>query len=176
MDDQKPSGTSASNGLKAVAGIVFAMVVFFLFKENKGYQWLHNLNRSNLEIIKQNPDLTYQQKMQAKLNFNYQYLDFVIQQTPDTALILFPDREALTGFNNLNWFFHSDIWKSYFLYPRKAISTNSPYYDSLASLGRITHVAVINKVGYELLPYQINTEKAPKFHILPLDRSKLTNQ
>ena len=174
MDNKKLLKKDAPNGIKILVGFAFAILVFSLFKENKGYQWLYNLAKSNLEIRKQNPDWTYEQKMQSKLLFNYQYLNFVVQNTPDTVMILFPERKALQGFQNLDWFFYSDTWKAYFLYPRKAISFDDPDYDSLKRTGQITHVAIIDKKGYDLLPYQVNVESAPAFHVFPMDRTKLS--
>lgn len=152
-------------------GLIFFMLFNSLFENNKAYHWVYqNLLKNNLEIIKEHPDYTMNQKHQAKLGFFAKYLYFVTENTPDTAIILMPPDSIVDKIDKkykMDWI-RSKRHTTYFLYPRKTVyyknERDSIYFD------KITHVAIVNGYGYEHLPYRV--QKRNQFTVLPIDIKK----
>ncbi len=61
-------------------------------------------------------------------------------------------------------------WALRFLYPRKVVLESE--YDTSIYTPQITHVAIVNGVGAEKLPYKLSS--VPAFGVLPIDPSQLT--
>lgn len=155
--------------LKALAGFLLVFLVFQVFKSNVGYQWIFNLVKQNLETKERYPDISIDQKWESKLGFAYKYTTYIKQNTPDSAFVLFPHRDSIKADKNLHpHFVASDNWKDYFLYPRKALSVSDPTYDSVFAPSSFTHLAIVSKQGYHLLPSAIDTSKAPVYTVIKL--------
>ncbi|MDR2929005.1 MAG: hypothetical protein LBV41_12525 [Cytophagaceae bacterium] len=126
--------------------------------------WIYrNLLAANYATIQKHPDATLDERLASKLKFNYVYLAYVRDNTPDTAVILFPKRDVIlkqpTKFNDAEL---SGVWISSFIYPRKAVI------DSDASTENITHIAVMNGWGYDRLNYSV--ANPPENCVLPVHR------
>jgi hypothetical protein len=132
---------------------------------NAGYDWLLNsMLKSNLETISQHPELTTQQRYEAKWGGEIAYINQVKNQTTESAVILFPTKAMMkeSGFKSVG-----DIaWLEYFLYPRKLVyeddKAKSPLY------AQVTHVVSMNGWGLDKLKYTV--EKPEGFMILPINK------
>ncbi|MCB9186889.1 MAG: hypothetical protein H6601_09100 [Flavobacteriales bacterium] len=144
-----------------------------LKENNAGYNWVvESQIIQSQESMKKFKDLTYQQKMEAKLGFTMRYFDFIRKNTPDTAVILMPPdtvirppgqvhhtKTAMNGYTTIY------TWVSYFIYPRKLVyEDRKERFPQLTD--KVTHVAIINKWGYNKLPYRVNQEN--EYSIMPI--------
>ncbi len=154
-----------------VAGAAAFLLIFFVvFKVQPGYKWVYNTMNNNYRAIKRNPNVTDQEKMRAKLGISYSYLEYIAEVTPKDAVILYPDKTALFPKDKKTEFRHdmyNKLWALRFLYPRKVVMTNEFNQSSYAD--KITHIAIVNGVGYELLDY--NPPQRPTHAVFPLMRS-----
>lgn len=135
-----------------------------LLNEVKGYNWvIKTLLMKNLEVINKYEDLTLEEKYQAKLGFNYFYLDYLKKNTPEDAIILMPDKLTVFQKSKSNRFKRQSpyligrkIPTTYFVYPRKLVYESEK--DSSAIYSEATHVAIINNWGYDKLNYQVQNK------------------
>ncbi len=83
--------------LRQTLVVVIAAVILALgYNLFDGYRWVvEGLILKNLQVIRQYPDLSIEQKRAAKLGFDYAFLDYTKKNTPDDAVILFPPNSAL---------------------------------------------------------------------------------
>ena len=153
---------------------------FFLFKcleVQQGYNWAYySLMKGNMATIRENPHLTLEQRNEMKLGFDYAYLQFLKNATPEDAVILYPSREDFFP-EGVESPFKQDvsnkIWALRFLYPRKlALPSELEIGGSQMETNRyakdVTHVAIVNGRGYERLDYEVET---PVVHgVLPVKR------
>ena len=58
-------------------------------------------------------------------------------------------------------------WSSYFLYPRRLVSPKEPH---TPLYKKATHMAFVNGLGYERLPYKV--DKPYRYGILPINQQK----
>ncbi len=145
-----------------IAAFIFFLLILAANKNNPGYKWLSGtVIKGNLELIKKYKDLTFEQKLEAKLGFSMTYLNFVKNNTPADAVILLPPRELIknsTDKTKLDKNIANKIWVSNFLYPRVVIyedeKETSPFYS------KITHIGVINGWGYHLVNYDVTNKQA----------------
>lgn len=148
--------------------IFFVLLVFKLKDQNPGYKWVHEtLIGANLKTIKKYKKLTFEQKQEAKMGFNAKYLNFIKNNTPDTAIILMPPDSIIfpsKGKSEFNKYITRKVWCSYIIYPRKIVYERekhiSPLYDN------VTHVAIINGWGYNKLTYRVNNRS--NYTIMPI--------
>ena len=155
-----------------LGGVLF--LLNYLKENNMGYKWVVDTqiikSQENMDKYK---DLTYEQKMQAKLGFTVKYFDFIKQNTPDTAVILMPPDTVIRPPGQvhytktaMNGYTRNRKWVSYFLYPRKLV-----YQDHLEDypelVDDVSHVAIINTWGYEKLPYRVG--KKNKYSVMPIE-------
>ena len=160
--------------MRNVAALLLVfLVVKALSGSFGGYPWLVSMLRSNAELIHRYPDLTIEQKNEAKQGFPYSFMNFVKANTPPDAVILFPPRDTLlrvpelkdrpsnsSSLRNLGW-------ASYFIYPRRMVYAD----DTLSPLrSRVTHVAILGKHGYEYLPLPVDLSRVPAFTVIPLKK------
>lgn len=114
-----------------------------LFKLCPGYHWVYaDLLKGNLEIAKKYPQLTFDQKMQMKLGFDYRYLMYVRDATPEDAVIRYPSGAAFGKKGSPFKHISNKIFATRFLYPRKLVQENEMGTSKYA--GKITHVAIVN--------------------------------
>ncbi|MFN8276150.1 MAG: hypothetical protein U0T84_01580 [Chitinophagales bacterium] len=178
---RKPASAGASRftaillnvGAALVAG-VFLMVLFNHTELdaqhpepawNSGYDWLLNsMLKNNLETIDQHPDLTVQQRYEAKWGGEIGYFNQVKNQTPENAVVLLPTKAMLkeAGFKSV-----VDLpWATYFLYPRKVVYEDDKSTDP--KYAQATHLVSINGWGLDKLNYQPQQPQA--FMVLPIKK------
>ncbi|MEE9374146.1 MAG: hypothetical protein V3V00_13925 [Saprospiraceae bacterium] len=136
--------------------LVFSGILFYcMITYNPGYDWLFNsLIKNTYKSKEQVLTITTDQKLESKLGFDAKYLLFLKSKTPEEAIILMPPPEIITRkrdgglFSNDSAYAGNLYWASYFVYPRKLVyeGNESIYSD------QITHVAIINKWGYQYAP------------------------
>lgn len=145
--------------LKNVAFMLLALfVVRYALTKQPAYHWVFSsLLKENYAMIKRNPHLTFDQKMQMKLGVDYEYLYFIRQVTPENAVILYPSQKAFRKEGSpFKHEISNKLFATRFLYPRKLILEseleNSPY------AKQITHVAIVNGEGKNRLPYPVESD------------------
>lgn len=119
-----------------IALAVSFFFVLFLYKNFPSYQWLKDeLIKENLKMIKKYPRLGMDEKLQAKIGYDYAVLKMIKDSTPVDAIILFPPKDTCAAIRaaekaqNLNGGgIASKLWCDYYLYPRKVVyeSSNDP--------------------------------------------------
>lgn len=158
--------TTFSNNVLVTIGLL--ILLYVLYKTVPGYQFVvDRLVLANLKIIEQNPNLTVNQKYEAKLGFDYRYIHYVEQNTPEDAVILMPPDSVFekSDFNRGTWGVKIKTWDMYFLYPRAIISEqDSGSYPEL--FNKITHVMIVNGWGYDRLNYAVQTKQP--YAVLPI--------
>lgn len=147
-----------------------AVILFVLFNYIPGYKWaLNNLVIGNIKVMVKNPRLSVEQKWAIKCGFDYRYLNYIKQNTPENAVILMPSESEVhpkgqkSDFNTSSLSITNKAVATYFLYPRKLVykkgEENNPYSD------KVDFVAIVNHFGYDELNY--NVKKKVKYAILP---------
>jgi hypothetical protein len=168
------SPSSASVVVKqVVVAFTIACVLFVIFRENKGYQWVWNsLIQENLKLISKNKYATDAQKMQAKFGIDAAVIDYIAQKTPKDAIILFPPNQVLMNDSASYKFLKQQggiknrYWTTDLLYPRKLV-----YFDELDKniwKDAITHVVVFDGWGLQYLSY--TPENITNFEVYPINR------
>lgn len=137
--------------------ILGAILLNFCISENQGYNWAWNvLMKENWKSVRKYPNATIDERNQMKLGFNYVFLNHIVQNTPEDAIILFPYKDQIQDKGGEYQLSHDIAVKPYvthFIYPRKAVykdeAATNPYYK------KVTHVAIIAGHGYEDLDYDV---------------------
>ncbi len=145
--------------------VIFFMVILWTLISNfvPSYKWVyHSLAKGNLELIKNNSNLTLENKWYIKCQEDYKFLNFLNASTPDDAVILFPKNSKFNGSKRLG----SGEWELFFLYPRVPVRTEK----DIAELNMdVTHVAIIDGKGHkELIP----NLKVSKFGVYSIREGK----
>jgi hypothetical protein len=148
----------------AIAG----WMVFLCIEKQVGYQQIYHILKGNMAFIRQFPGKTNEQRLEVKLGMSYTYLQFIKRQTPEDAVILYPDwREFFPeGVESpFNGEITNKIWATRFLYPRKIVLSSER--DKNRYGKHITHVAIVNGTGFEKVNYPV----AAKFEhgVLPFN-------
>ncbi|MEG1685127.1 MAG: hypothetical protein RR319_04180 [Bacteroides sp.] len=154
------------NGILA---LIAYFLVFKLIDIQPGYNWIYNgLLKGNMEIIKEYPNITDDQKWEYKLGSTYTYLRFLKENTPPDAIILYPDANAFFPKDKEKMFTgepYNKMLALRFLYPRKLIIPSEIGKSHYAS--KATHVAIVNGFGYDKLNYQ--PEHKIEHGVLPIN-------
>ena len=109
--------------------------------------------------------------MEIKHKFNFKLLDFVNQQTPKDAIIIFPSKEIiknakeLDNGKNRSASLKNKAYASYFVYPRRIVYEDMDKENELWA--KATHVLIIEGHGYNHLKY--NIDKKSKYSVLPIN-------
>lgn len=143
-------------GLKSfillLAGIIF---LYVCVTQNNGYKWTwENLLKSNWEFTHKYAKATLEERYQMKLGFNFAYLNYIKQNTPEDAIILFPLKEGNTEKvenYQLGMEVNNKFWVTHFLYPRKVVYKDEQDVNPLYK--DISYVAIIAGRGYDDLDY-----------------------
>ena len=171
---KQPNQNKSGGGIPIVNNIVLALAILLLVlwsKDNfRGYQWLtQSLIKNNQKIMEQYGDIPMGQKLSMKLGINGAFVNYVKENTPPDAIILYPPKEVVRDKDYKRKFNHYSTAKyslRYYLYPRQPVFPDDsgvlPIYDS------ITHVAIINGWGYHKLNYPVR--KKQDLNILPVER------
>lgn len=148
--------------------LVFFILFFSLKKYNPGYAFVFdNLVRKSDSIMKKYPNLTYDEKMEAKVGFNFWFLNTIKKNTPEDAVIIMPPDSVFypkgkkLGFTD---FMGSIGYTSYFVYPRKLVYEGRPA--TIALYQKATHVAIVNFWGYDKLSYPV--ERKEQYAVMPI--------
>lgn len=125
---------------------------------NDSYQWLwEGYVKSNIEMIKQYPDLSTDEKMAMKLGADYQYLMFIRDNTPKNAVIYWPSagdfRATMEGQqqNPFNGKLNDKLTAVRVLYPRRVVT--EPEYGKTSWSKKIDYVGIMNGKNVEKLSY-----------------------
>lgn len=164
---------SGTNGKWLFKNILFLLLAFLLvkitFTEQPAYKWVYyNLLKGNMSLIKQYPDLSFEQKMQMKLGANYEYLHFIKQSTPENAVILYPSQEAFSKEGSPFAHIYNKIYATRFLYPRKLVLESEFGVSKYAD--QINYVAIVNGEGKDKLSYP--TDSTYRHGVLPINPQK----
>lgn len=151
-------------GKQFVVALVGLILIVQIKESSDGYKWVYEgLLKGNLELIKKYPNLSVDERYQMKMGFPLVYLNYIKQNTSDSAVILFPEvrffsdtkdpKQDLSGIGD--WGFTKYAYYR-FLYPRKVVLEpeieKSPFFE------KVTHVAIINGWGYDYLKYSVPEE------------------
>ena len=112
-------------------------------------------------------NLTYDQKMEAKLGFNFRFLNNIKLNTPEDAIIIMPPDSIFYPKGKKSYFtdFMGSVgYTGYFVYPRKLVYAGRS--QTVELYKKATHVAIVNFWGYEKLAYQV--DKKEQFTVLPI--------
>lgn len=158
-----------------IVSIVIFLLIFTAYKTTSSYKWVYDsLARANMKIIHDNPQLHIDRKYEAKLGFDYKFIIYVKNHTPEDAVILIPPSTEFVkkNFNKIGaWGVKSKIWSTYFLYPRVVVDQKRIEIDpSIAE--KITHVMIINGWGYDKLEYAVKQKY--ECNVLPIRLSGVT--
>lgn len=171
-DRPAPGTTPGITAAWVIKNLVAVVVVVFLLNKlvlglQPGYNWAYNMLRGNLEATQHYARTTTDQRFEMKLGLSHVYLRYLKESTPPDAVILLPSKEAFFPEGQDRVFSgepYNKLWATRFLYPRRVITSSelgvTPWSE------KITHVAIVNGVGYEYLDYEV-PEKAPHI-VLPI--------
>lgn len=149
--------------------VVFAAAIYWMKNNNTGYKWMtDSLIGANLETIEKYNDISFREKQVAKLGFNATYLHYLVDNTPEDAIILLPPKNvAFSEGTQTNFDKHimNKTWVTYIVYPRKIVYEDEKETSNLYS--KISHVGIINGWGYQKLTYQVAT--TAEITVLPIN-------
>lgn len=159
----------AQSGITAswvVKNLVTAAVVLFLLNKivvgiQPGYNWAYNMLKGNLEITRHYAHTTTDQRFEMKLGLAHVYLRYLKENTPPDAVILLPSQEAFYPEGQERIFSgepYNKLWATRFLYPRRVIIPSE--LGKTPWSRKITHVAIVNGIGYEYLDYDVEHKAA----------------
>ncbi len=152
-----------------LVSFLFIGIVYKVIDTNNGYNWVwNNLLKGNWTLMKKYPNLTLEQRYEMKTGFNYSFLNYIKKHTPDTAVILFPEKQYITetcGKMQLGKEITNKMWITHFIYPRVPLfkgTSDTVYFSS------VTHIAICAAHGYENLHYPVYQRAC--FNVLPIDK------
>lgn len=153
-------------------GLLLVGLLYTCLSHYPAYSFVVRALQGNYATISKHRGSPLPERYTMKLKSNYIVYAQLVANTPADAVIYLPSESALAPeVNQAN--FHKNTfskgWALRFLYPRKVV-LESEYATSIYT-PQITHVAIINGVGADKLPYRIKS--LPAFGVLPIDPSKL---
>lgn len=131
------SPTSVSKSIPFHFNLIALVVSFFfvmvVYKNVPSYTWVKDeLIKENLKMIKKYSKFSFDDRIEAKIGFDYAVLRIIKNGTPENATILMPPVQfcntlrANNKASKLNGGgIQSTLWCEYFLFPRKVV-----HYDS----------------------------------------------
>lgn len=154
--------------------LVFALIIMVVvYNNNDSYKWLYKqMLKGNLEFIKENPQLTYNDKIESKFGLDYSVLKTIVEKTPENAVVLFPSSKIIDTVRKVNKLpnrnenLMSKDWDEYFIFPRRII------FEEQKSISKIkpTHALILGGMGYENLTYPIENDKRKFLDVLPINK------
>jgi hypothetical protein len=154
--------------------IIFLIASFFLvllvYKNFPSYTWVKDeLIKENLKLIKKYSRLSLDERIEAKVGFDYSIIRIIKDGTPSNAVILMPPiavcsdirtRQKASKLNGGG--IQNRIWCDYYLFPRKVV-----YYDSSnASPINAQYLAVLGGWGYK--EFGINPSNRSGFEVIKI--------
>lgn len=171
----RKNDTAAKTGITAawvVKNLLAVVVVAFLLNKlvlglQPGYNWAYNMLKGNLEVAQHYAQTTTDERYEMKLGLSHVYLRYLKENTPPDAVILLPGKEAFYPEGQERIFSgepYNKLWATRFLYPRRVIIPSELGVTPWSQ--KITHVAIVNGIGYEYLGYEV-PKKVPHI-VLPV--------
>ena len=155
--------------------IVLFFTTYYLVGNVKGYKWLQErFIEGNLNKLERFADLTTDQKYQAYFRFNHQFLNYIKENTPDSAIIYMPPDSIIMPEDGTQTDFYTKkksnsvlhkVWATYFIYPRRLVYDRER--GEVPGFDRYTHVACIDGWGYDYLEYPVPQNRRAKYQLLP---------
>ncbi len=152
----------------------------FLTRVTRGYHWaVHDLaigGKQNVEEAKSKAakELTREEKLAMRIGI-WPFIDYIVKNTPDTAVIYLPEGDSATSNNSQYNYIYDPEWMEYFLYPRLCLAMGREQdHPDLAK--RITHVVIFQGKGYDKLHYVVPVEMRPKDDVLPINLPPVKTQ
>jgi hypothetical protein len=156
--------------INIAVAMLFLVLIYKVSETVPPYKWLKDkFLKGNLSFIDKYPLIDKKDKLANKLKTSYNYCNFLVTYTPESAVILFPFDTLqfkqkdfkLKGYNQIKGRIMNKLFVSYFIYPRKMILI-SEIQKKEKTIDNITHLAIIDKQGYKYLPNykdttQVNT-------------------
>lgn len=153
-----------SSGTWFIRNAALVIVAYVLISKipsmNESYQWLwEGYVKQNIEIAKQYPDISYDEKMQMKLGADYQYLMFLRDNTPKNAIIYYPTagdfRAGVPGQqqNPFNGKLNDKLTAVRVLYPRRVVTVDE--YGKTSWSKKINYVGIMNGKNVEKVKYKV---------------------
>jgi hypothetical protein len=162
-----------------IFGVVLVLLVLnFVLRPTSYYGWVFDkLLLGNMEFIREHSELSLSDRYASKLGSGYTYVLGIRNQTPDSAVILYPSRSEFFPAGEESSFppqadVSNKMWALRFLYPRRLVLVSE--LDSCYLRDSITHVAIVNGRGFERLPYRVSG--GMRYGVLPLDPSSLNRK
>lgn len=158
-----------------LAAVLAYLLLPDLVSENAGYKWLvDNYAKGNLKFIKQYSDIDNSQRYEMKLGNDYAFVNMIRRMTPEDAVIFYPSRKDFTDAPpgspvTFSGNLCGKLSAVRFLYPRRIVTEDERGKTPWGK--QITHVAVVNGHGVELLPY--NPGPGAGICVLPVDSAQL---
>lgn len=183
MMEKTKSQTSSRYGFSwwiknlLIAALAYMLLPGFV-KSNAGYEWLiEGYAKGNLKVIKQYDNLNNDQKLEMKLGYDYAFIEMIRRMTPEDAVIYYPSRKDFTDkLQQSQITFSGNLCDKLsavrFLYPRRVVIEAEREKTPWGK--KISHVAVVNGHGLELLPYSVGP--GAEISVLPMDSTKLNTQ
>ena len=144
------------------------LLIWSLKNFNAGYQWLFDtVIDQNIEAQQKLKTLSFEERLSGRIGYNSSYLDFIKKNTPEDAIIIMPvDTEYFPKGEHSDFDKNINVmgWASYFVYPRRLVSPDPLHRTPLYA--QATHMAIVNRCGYDRLPYTPQTRS--KYAVLPL--------
>jgi|GEM_PF-673449 len=170
---QKPITDSQVLRRNLVVTFVLMFILLALYVTIPGYNYaikdvaIGNKQRiDQIETRRLNfnmPELKMEDKFLFRLE-DYWYIKFIVENTPDSAVVLLPPLHAIdtsAEFNSLN----DPEYMEYFLYPRLCVSEDQR--ETKKDLyARATHVCIVNGWGYDKLKW--SPKSRPTEDVLPI--------
>lgn len=157
-----------------ILGLILVYVLYSTLNSHPGYGFVFRMLKGNYETVSEYKNASLDDRYMMKLGDSYQIFKFIASNTPPNAVIYLPGASAFNDKSNGVEFKGGASrkgWAIRFLYPRKVVLESE--YDTSIYTKEITHVAIINGIGAEKLPYKLDT--VPLFSVLPIRYSKPVN-
>ena len=150
-----------------IAALLIRMVLYPFGEEST---LIHNIYKDMNAISKLSFKKTsLDERYSVVLKTTYTYFNLIKNNSPEDAVILYPDYNAFFPENEEPVFNNpgiaSKMWAIRFLYPRIIITPAE--LESSSYKDKITYVAIVNGRGREFLPYEL--DEGAKFGVVMLN-------
>lgn len=157
-----------------IGGLLAGLIIAACFKQ-PGYKFVKEMLEGNYKVIKNNLHASIDQRFEAKLGTTYKACQYIRQNSPDTAVLLWPDNDDFSPQGTNSGFANEMGNKMYglrFLHPRKLVTKKE--LSVLQNKDAITHVVVVHDSCREYLPYPLAGHI--EFAVLPIDKNQLSSK
>lgn len=156
-------------------GVILVVILFVVLRSHQGYGFVFNMLESNYGFISKFRNIPLEERNLSKMGNSYNIFLYIKGNTPSDAVIYLPGGKAFQdktyGMEFKGEPFNKG-WATRFLYPRKIVLESE--YSKSSYSKEITHVAIINKVGAEILPYKLDS--IPVCAVFPMKPIPTTNK